>query len=141
MTHQKILRQFRDTFNPDNEFVFMKRLRFNLPDYEFAQPGDPVTPKLVELIGRAKLKVWFDGGYIASRECAIGVGIPLRDEPTKNGTIKPAPAPKPVEEKPKKDKKPVEMIHTGGGWYQVVYSDQSRTKVQGKKRAQALMEQ
>jgi len=149
MAHQRIVRHPRDAFSPGNKFVFMKRLRFNLPGYEFSAPGDPVTPRLIELIGRAKLKVWFDGGFIATHEYAIGVGIEIRDVLTENGPGKLIEKPLPKSQAKrikasagpvaKDEKKPVSMMHTGGGWYRVLYSDQSVKKVQGKKRAEALL--
>lgn len=92
-------------------------------------PGDPVTDEIVAALGRHRLKMWWEAGYIelAEYEAPKPHALQLEEQHAigncLDGPELPAEA----------------IVHTGGGWYDVTFPDGSTERVHGKKRAEKLL--
>lgn len=74
-------RHWKQRWNPDAEFVFLKRLKLGIEGHEFVQPGDPV-PKAHPLI-RNRLRRWWAAEIIGLADFEVkktGSNRPVRPD-------------------------------------------------------------
>lgn len=140
------LRHWKQRWNPTADLVFTKRMRLGLTaEVPFVNAGDPV-PKDHPRLNRARLKRWWDAGYLAlanwvdpmeaRRKAAVldGDGPEVFD-PRAKGTVVLDPR--------------IDMVqpldshfrHTGRGWFEVTLPDGTTQKVRGQAAALALLEE
>jgi hypothetical protein len=88
------MRDWRQTFDPDAEFVYRKRRKFAHEPSGFTEPGALVSEQARTALGAHKLKMWWRAGWIQ-----------LADQ---------------VKVKPLTEDSPEQAIrHLGAGWYDV----------------------
>jgi len=110
----RIVRHWKDVFDPTSDFVFIKRMKLGLPGHEVVQAGDAVTGAMKHALGRERLKIWWTARVIGTREYAIGIGINPSAPDLK---IRP----------------------TGRGWFEVAMADGTVRKVRGRESAEQLL--
>lgn len=111
----KVVRHWKEVFDPTGEFIFIKRMKLGIPGHEFVSPGDALTPEVRAKLGDHRLKVWWDARVIGSRDYAIAIGIVPAVVPQK-------------------------IRSTGRGWFEVAMPDGSVKKVRGREHAEQLLQ-
>ena len=91
-------RHWKQVYDFDAELVFTKRMVLRKYGIEIAQPGDVVPQALKDSLGRHKLRIWWEGGFIAIQE----------------KKVEKVEAPEPTPSAPEDTVK-----HIGGGHYEV----------------------
>lgn len=121
-------RHWKQRFDVGAKMIFRKSRKLGLCGVERCEPGMPVTEEMKEVLGRHRLKMWWESGML---ELLAEAPVPSPDED-------PA-APDDSGDSPEEPLEPGSMKHTGGGWYDVVLPDGSKQRIRGKKNAQALL--
>ncbi len=124
-TFRRLVRSWKEHWDPSADLIFLKRLKLDVDGAVTVQPGDPVTPRMREVLGTHRLKIWWNGRFVGSSEYAIKVGIVTAATDT---VAKPTPP-------PLKTLLPVTITELGGNWYDVRRPDGVMQKVRGKKKA------
>jgi len=128
------VRHWKQRFDAGAKMVFRKSRKLGLCGQERCEPGDPVTEEMKQVLGRHRLKMWWEAGMIELLPEA-----PERSAEKPKKSESPA-APDKDPESTEDALQPGSMKHTGGGWYDVVLLDGSEQRVRGKKNAKALLD-
>lgn len=123
------MRHWKQRFDPTAKMVFRKRRKFALGKDGYMSPGDPVTDEIVAALGRQRLKMWWEAGYIELAEYEAPKPHAVQQaEQHAIGNCLDGP-----------DCSPEPLAHIGGGWYDVTLPDGSTERVHGKKKAEQLL--
>jgi hypothetical protein len=114
----RFVKHWRDVWEPESDFVFLRKLaNFSLDPRGYVLPGDPVTPEIRAALGEERLRVWWKGRTVATKDYAIQVGI----------------------RQSKSAPETAQYTATGRGWFQVRLADGTIQKVRGRENAEKLL--
>lgn len=129
-------RHWKQNFDPNARLVYRKRRKFALSPTGFMEPGEVMPPEVQAKVGRHKLKMWWRAGWIelADFEAPKPYKQRLAEQAQANLDIDHSLGGPSVDDSEG-------MTHLGGGWYDVTLPDGSTERVQGKVKAQELLDQ
>lgn len=112
------IRHWKQTFDPDADFVYTKRKLMGLdPENPYVNPGDLVDKSAFNI---HRLKMWWKCGFIALADWKSPDEV-LRDAQTATAAITGRISP------------------TGRGWFAVTLSDGSVKKIRGEDKAKEFL--
>lgn len=123
------MRHWKQHWDPEAPLVFSKRMKLGVCGKEYVEPGDPVTPEIMEALGpkaKFRLKMWWQAGRVELADWTSPEDAKrerTQTDPRLLAVTKPAPEP------------------TGRGWYAVRTPEGELRKVRGQKAAQQMLDE
>lgn len=121
------MRHWKQHFDPDAILIFRKRMVIRGYGVDTAQPGDVVPQEMKDHFGVHRLKIWWEGGFLAIQDQAELEAPQVARERDmakilSNGLRGVVDAPEGAQS----------VVHVGGGFYDVTRNGET-TRVRGKK--------
>lgn len=118
------MRHWNQHYDFEADLIFLKRMIVRGYGVDIAQPGDPVPQRMKDHFGKHRLKIWWEGGYIALAEPEA---LPKDAEQTKDLTLTTG-----TLDTTKATVAEDGDVHVGGGYYDVTRGGVT-TRIRGKK--------
>tara|TARA_R110000850_G_scaffold272752_2_gene408204 strand:+ start:18479 stop:18841 length:363 start_codon:yes stop_codon:yes gene_type:complete len=103
------MRHWKQRYSFDADLIFTRTMKLGICGVQVVHAGDPVTPEMKSILGRNRLKLWWETKRIELANFDGDLGRVV--EPVS----KPKPAPKPKTSKKKSKQQNLDVDHNLGG--------------------------